>query len=152
MSGWIKVVVGALIATSTLVVLVVGMRRFVEQRRLNDELNRLRDDLYRARVSADRCQNSLAGGEAALQTLTAAVDSLRSRVDSFEALGGGNVPARLYDEYLSVFEAYNDSVASWEIRSERLLTAEAACRGVIQQHNALSDSIQAVLEEAGLAG
>lgn len=150
MSGWIRIVVGSLIATSTVVVLFVGVRRFVEQRRLNDELNRLREDLYRARVSADRCQNSLAGGEAALQALTDAVDSLRSRVDSFEALGGGNVPARVYDEYLTVFEAYNDSVASWEIRSERLLTAEASCRDVIREHNALSDSIQAVLEEAGL--
>jgi len=151
MSGWIRIVVGALIATSTLVVLVVGMRRFVEQRRLNDEINRLRDDLYRARVSADRCQNSLTGSEAALQTLTASIDSLRSRVDSFEALGGGNVPARVYDDYLAVFEAYNDSVASWEIRSERLLTAESSCRAVIEEHNALSDSIQAVLDEAGLA-
>ena len=88
------------------------MRRVVEQRRLNDEITRMRDDLYRARVSADRCRNALSGSEAALQTLTAAVDSLRSRVDSFEALGGGNVPARLYDEYLTVFEAYNDSVAA----------------------------------------
>ena len=152
MSGWIKIVVGALIATSTLAVLVVGIRRFVEQRRLNDEINRLRDDLYRARVSADRCRNSLAGSEAALQTLTTAIDSLRSRVDSFEALGGGNVPARVYDDYLGVFEAYNDSVASWEIRSERLLTAEESCRATIEEHNALSDSIQALLEEAGVAG
>jgi hypothetical protein len=152
MSGWIKIVVGALIATSTLLVLVVGMRRFVEQRRLTDEINRLRDDLYRARVTADRCRNSLVGSEAALQSLTVAIDSLRIRVDSFEALGGGNVPARVYDDYLGVFEAYNDSVASWEVRSERLLAAESACRAVIEEHNALSDSIQSLLQGSGLSG
>jgi len=152
MTGGIKFVIGAVIAVSTVVVLIVGMRRFVEQRRLTDEINRLRDDLYRARVSADRCRNSLSGSEAALHTLTTTIDSLRARVDSFEALGGGNVPAARYDEYLSVFDAYNDSVASWEVRTERLRSAEAACRAVIEEHNALSDSIQAVLEGAGISG
>jgi hypothetical protein len=150
MTGWIKIVVGGLIAVSTLVVLTVGIRRFVEQRRLSDEIDRLRDDLYRARVSADRCRNSLSGSEASLHALTETIDSLRSRVDSFEALGGGNVPADRYDDYLAVFDAYNDSVASWEVRSERLLGAEASCRAVIDEHNALSDSIQSVLEGAGL--
>ena len=150
MTGTIKTVVGALIAVSTVVVLIFGMRRFVEQRRLTDEVNRLRDDLYRARVSADRCRNSLSGSEAALHTLTATIDSMRAQIDSFEALGGGNVPAASYDDYLAVFDAYNDSVASWEVRTDRLRSAEAACRATIEEHNALSDSIQAVLESAGV--
>ena len=73
-------------------------------------------------------------------------------MDSVEALGGGGaVPAGRYDEYLEVFESYNDSVAAWEVRSERLLSAESACRAVIDEHNALTDSIQAVLEGAGIA-
>jgi len=88
MNGWIKLVIGVALAASTLTVLVLGGRRFVDQRRTTAEITRLRDDLYRARISADRCRNALTGSEAALRTLTRTVDSLRSRVDSFEALGG----------------------------------------------------------------
>ena len=124
--------------------------RMVERKRVTDEVNRLRDELYRARVSADRCQSSLTTSEAALSTLRITIDSLKSRIDSFEALGNGRVPANRYDEYLVIFQTYNDSVGVWGPRSDRLLAAEAACRDVIAHHNAVSDSIQSVLEDAGL--
>jgi hypothetical protein len=152
MNGRMKWLIVAALGVSTVAVLVLGGRRFVDQRRTTAEITRLRDDLYRARISADRCRNALTGSEASLRTLTRTVDSLRSRVDSFEALGGGRVPAGDYERYLTAFDTYNDSVAAWEIRSERLRTADASCRAVIEDHNAVSDSIQAVLEEAGIAG
>jgi hypothetical protein len=145
MSRWGKVALGVALAVSTTSVLVLGARRFVDQRRTTAEITQLRDDLYRARVASDRCRNSLAGSESALRTLTNTIDSLRSRVDSFEALGDGRVPADRYDEYLEIFDSYNDSVAAWEIRSERLISSETSCRAVIEEHNALSDSIQARL-------
>jgi hypothetical protein len=113
----------------------------------------MREDLYRARVASDRCRSSLVTSESSLLTLTETIDSLRARVDSFEALGDGQVPADRYDEYLTVFDSYNDSVSAWETRSERLRTAEASCRSVIESHNALSDSIQdSSCVEEGLAG
>jgi hypothetical protein len=146
MKGWAKVALGVALGVSTLSVLTVGARRFVDQRRTTDEITRLRDDLYRARVTSDRCRNSLTGSESALQTLTTTIDSLRGQVESFEALGGGRVPGDRYDEYLAVFDSYNDSVAAWDVRSERLVAAEAACRSVIEGHNAISDTIQALLE------
>ncbi|MDH3208056.1 MAG: hypothetical protein OEO79_15755 [Gemmatimonadota bacterium] len=149
---WAKIALGAALVVSTVAVLMIGGRRFMDQRQTTAEITRLREDLYRARVSSDRCRNSLAGSESSLRTLTATIDSIRSRVDSFEALGGGRVPSERYEEYLGVFDSYNDSVAAWEIRSERLLTAEASCRAVIEEHNALSDSIQALLEGAGITG
>jgi hypothetical protein len=40
-------------------------------------------------------------------------------------------------------------VAAWEIRSERLLSAESACRAAIEEHNAIRDSIQAILADVG---
>jgi hypothetical protein len=152
MNAWIKVALVVAMVASTSTVLVVGARRFVEQRRTTAEVTRLRDALYRARVTADRCRNSLAGSEASLQTLTETIDSLRAEVRALEALGGGRVPARRYDEYLAVFDSYNDSVAVWEVRSERLRTAEGSCRAVIEEHNALSDSIQAILSAADVEG
>ena len=146
MSDLSKIVIGILLAVSTLTVLIFGAQRFMEQQRLRDEVERLRDGLYRARLASDRCRRSLATSEASLRDLTTTIDSLRSRVDSFEALGDGGVPADRYEEYLGVFDTYNDSVAVWEIRSERLLTAESACRAVIVEHNAIRDSIQGILD------
>ena len=150
MKGWMKIALGVALAASTMTVLMLGASRFMDQRRTTAEINELRDELYRARVASDRCRNALTGSESSLQVLTTTIDSLRSRVDSFEALGGGNVPAERYDEYLEIFDSYNDSVAVWEVRSERLLTSEASCRAVIEEHNMLSDSIQSVLAEAGI--
>jgi len=149
MNGWQKIALVVALAISSFFALTVVAGRYIEQRRVSEEITRLRDELYRARVSSDRCRGSLLTSESSLQTLTMTIDSLRIRVDSFEALGGGNVPANRYEEYLSVFESYNDSVAAWDVRSERLLAAEAACRAVIQEHNELSDSIQAILAGLG---
>lgn len=136
---------------SAIALLVLSAVRMVERRRLNDEVSRLRDELYRARVSADRCRSSLTTSESALSTLRVTIDSLKMRIDSFEALGSGRVPADRYDEYLEVFGAYNDSVGVWGVRSDRLRAAESACRDMIDHHNTLTDSIQSVLDEAGIS-
>jgi hypothetical protein len=149
MSGWRPVLVGVFLVSAA-ALLFIGGRRLVESQRLTAEVNRMREDLYRARVASDRCRGSLVTSESSLLTLTATIDSLRARVDSFETLGNGQVPANRYEEYLGVFDSYNDSVAAWETRSERLRTAEASCRAVIESHNALSDSIQEILREAGV--
>ena len=145
-----RLVLAGAFLLSAVILLVVGTRKLVEHKRLTDEVTRLRDELYRARVAADRCRSSLVTSESALSTLTATIDSMKTRIDSFEALGHGRVPAPKYDEYLDLFESYNDSVGAWSVRSERLLAAESACRDVIDHHNAISDTIQSVLEEAGV--
>lgn len=150
MKGAGRVAIAAALLISATILIIVGGRRLLESQRTTAEINRLRGDLYRARLASDRCRGALLTSESSLLTLTATIDSLRSRVDSFEALGGGRVPADRYDEYLLLFNSYNDSVAAWETRSERLRTAEASCRSVIEGHNAISDSIQRVLEAAGL--
>lgn len=138
----------AVIAAGTL--LVTGTMRLVERQRTANQISRLRDDLYRARASSDRCRNALANGESALRQLSLTIDSLRSRVDSFEAIDGRGVPATHYDEYLELFDSYNDSVTVWDARERRLRDTEASCRTTIESHNALSDSLQRVLEEAGI--
>lgn len=140
----------ALLLASAAVVLLFGVRRALEAQRVTAEINRLRDELYRTRVAADRCRGSLVTSESSLRALTGVIDSMRSRVDSFEALGRGRVPADRYEEYLALFDSYNDSVAAWETRSERLRAAETSCRETIEHHNAVSDSIQRMLLEYGM--
>lgn len=139
----------ALGAVAVGVLVVLGVQRIVERQRTVDEINRLRDELYRTRLSADRCRGSLQTSEAALQSLSATIDSLRVEVGDYET-ASGQVPEAIYEEYLGVFEEYNDSVAVWEGRERRLRAAEASCRSTIEQHNALSDSLQTVLDEAGI--
>ena len=131
-------------------IFLLGIQRIVERQQTADEINRLRDELYRARLASDRCRSSLQTSEAALRQLGVAIDSLRREVDAFESMDGRGVPAESYDEYMEVFDSYNDSVAVWEGREERLRAAETSCRENIEEHNAISDSLQTVLEEAGI--
>lgn len=129
---------------------VSGAMRLVERQQTAGEINRLREELYRARAGADRCRSALTNSESSLRALSATIDSLRSRVDSFEALDVRGVPAEYYDQYLEIFDSYNDSVGVWEGRERRLRAAEESCRATIEEHNALSDSLQQVLLDAGI--
>lgn len=130
-------------------IFVLGVRRIVQRNRTADRINELREELYRSRVAADRCRSSLQTSEAALRGLGVTIDSLRVAVDDYETMEG-RVPADRYDEYLEVFDEYNDSVQVWEGRERRLRTAEASCRATIERHNEISDSLQTVLAEAGI--
>jgi len=141
----------AVAAIAVAATFVFGAMRIVERQRTAREINELRDELYRARVAADRCRGSLATSEASILTLGVTIDSLRRAVSDYETAAGGGVAAEEYEEYLEVFDAYNDSVSVWEGRERRLRSAEASCRETILAHNALSDSLQAVLDEAGIA-
>ena len=146
---WALTVLGVIAAT---LLLVTGGQRIVERQRTTREVNRLREELYRARAGADRCRASLLNSESSIRELSAAIDDLRDQVDEFESGEGGarSVPAAQYEEYLETFERYNDSVAVWESREQRLRATEASCRETIETHNALSDSLQRVLQEAGV--
>lgn len=140
----------AVLALAVGTLTVTGLDRIMERQQTADEINRLREELYRARVGSDRCRTSLTNSESALRALGLTIDSLRSRVDSFETMDGRGVPAARYDEYLELFDSYNDSVEVWDARERRLRAAEASCRATIEAHNALSDSLQRVLAEAGI--
>ena len=144
------IILGILIV-SLLSITVLGARRLIEQNRTAAEITRLRDSLYRARITANRCQQNLAANESALQLFDERLDSLRARVDSFEALDPRGVPQPVYGSYMEVLETYNDSAATWDAREQQLRLQDASCRGVIDGHNAVRDSLAAVLAEAGIA-
>jgi hypothetical protein len=137
-------------AMAALALAIAGASRILERQHTAAEINRLREDLYRARAAADRCRNSLVNSESSLRQLGLTIDSLRSRVDSFESLDSRGVPADRYEQYMESFDGYNDSVAVWEGRERNLRAAEGACRATIEEHNALSDTLQRVLGEAGI--
>lgn len=128
----------------------LSVDRILERQHTEDRINGLREEIYRSRVAADRCRGSLQTSQAALLELGVAIDSLKRVVDGYETVPDRGVPVQNYDAYLSVFDEYNDSVGVWEGREHRLRTAETACRTTIEEHNVLTDSLQAVLAAAGI--
>jgi hypothetical protein len=143
-------VIGAVLILSSGAILWVGGKRIIGQERMAQEVDRLREGLYRARATAERCQRSIVGGETDLVELGVRLDSLRTRVDSFEALDERGVPQDHYETYLGTFNMYNDTASTWEERERQLRVAEASCRGVILEHNAMSDSLQALFLDLGV--
>jgi len=140
-----------LLSLSAAALLFLGIDRLLERQRITTEVNRLRGDLFQARAASERCRGALENSETGLRAFDQVIAQLRAEVDSFEALDPRGVPEDRYQEYMVSFENYNDSVAAWEARAGRLRTSEAACRATIERHNALSDTLRAVLVEAGLA-
>jgi predicted nucleic acid-binding Zn-ribbon protein len=146
----LRAAIPVLLALSVAVLLFVGVDRLLERQRISEEVTRLRGELFQARAAAERCQGGLANSEARLRDFDEVIGTLRARVDSFEALDTRGVPEEEYDAYMESFESYNDSVAAWEDRAQRLRTAEASCRATIERHNALRDTLRGVMEGAGL--
>ena len=149
MSPVVRMVLLSLFALVLGGLVVIGIQRIVERQQTLEEINRLREDLYRTRLTADRCRGALQTSETALRSLRTTIDSLRVEVSDYET-ASGQVPQSLYEEYLGAFEEYNDSVQVWEGRERRLRSSEASCRATIERHNALSDTLQNVLTEAGI--
>jgi hypothetical protein len=127
-----------------------GIGRRVERQRIVTEINRLQGALSRARVDSDWCQNGLAVREASLRKLGLTIDSMRSGVDDFEAMDSRGVPEPGFQEYLDLFDRYNDSVAEWDVREGRLRESELTCRATIEGHNTIADSLKSVLDAAGI--
>jgi hypothetical protein len=149
-SARLRAAIPILLSLSAAVLLFVGIDRVLERRELTRRVTTLRGELFQARASAERCSGSLVNSESSLREFDDVIASLRARVDSFEALDPRGVPEDRYEAYMESFESYNDSVAAWESRAGRLRTAEAACRETVERHNALSDTLRAVLDSAGV--
>ena len=119
----------------------------LDRRSAAQDFRALQDDLQATRLSVQTCQSDLASREAAFQEFDSRLNTLRDGVRELESLDGPGVPADQYDDYLTLFDAYNDSVRVWEGRSESLRAREAACRHLVERHNALVDSVRPAEEE-----
>jgi len=125
-------------------IIAVGLAggSILERNRFNQEMGLLRDALLRARFSVDSCKMSLAQEEQRFLLFDEVVDSLHIELRSMEDPAQGGVPEAQYPEYLEIFDSYNDSVEAWDARAGTLRANEAACRKIIQGHNALGDSLR----------
>lgn len=108
---------------------------------------RLRNDLIRARRSADSCATALAEEEERFRAYNARVDSLRGAVRGYEALHPAGVPADSYSNYLAAFDSYNVAAAGWQARADSLQASWAACAEAVERHNALADSVSAIMKQ-----
>ena len=118
----------------------------LERHRRAGEIQVLRTALDRSRVSADSCGLVLGWEQEEFLRFNGVVDSLRGEVDGYEDPNQGGVPEAVYSQYLVTFELYNDSVGVWQDRADSLQAKEGRCRGLVESHNQLSDSIRNVQE------
>jgi hypothetical protein len=142
----VKKLLLGLLALAVVGSLSASIWTLVDRSRTREEILNLRDRVARARISADSCTNVLAYDQMLFQRFDQVVDSLRGEVRVLEELDPRGIPEERYDEYMERFRGYNDSVAAWERRADRLRVSDAACRTLIETHNALSDSVRGVLE------
>lgn len=131
-----------LVGLACVVVVVAGVLNIMDNQRTRREIEGLRRGIYTARLAADSCRGTLRLEESRFRDFGDAVDSLRSEVRDFEQVDPRGVPEAQYAEYLERFNAYNDSVAAWDARTAELRENEAACRTLVEDHNALSDSLR----------
>jgi hypothetical protein len=114
----------------------------LDRRARMEELEEMRSDLATMRMTVDSCATELAREETAFRRFDSRVDSLLDRVRDFEELDTAGVPEERYQEYLAAFERYNDAVPSWEALADTLRAHEAECRGLVERHNVLADTLR----------
>ncbi len=141
-----------ILLVGVLAVLAFGVRSFLAAEKEREErvqLKVLTDDLIGSRAEVNSCLRALEWQEEEFLHFDALVDSLRAQVHAFENPEQGGVPEEVYQEYLSVFSQYNDSVAVWPGRAEALRATEEKCRELAQAHNTLGDSLRNRFGHAG---
>jgi chromosome segregation ATPase len=140
-------VVGALAAG----VEVVG--RIIEdtpEARAQARAEEIRDEVRELRPRLRQCLDELDRLEGAFRAQERATEDLRTWVDAFEELDDRGVPRDRYDEYLDVFDRYNESLPEWERRAAELEEVSAACRALAEAHNLRADSLRGLLLDAGI--
>ena len=124
-----------------IVIMVVLAFRGVRAMR-NNPLEALRDTLVTLRTHADACRFEVDQRAADLRAYDRRLDSMRARVRELEALDERGVPVDSFRLYMSVFNAYNDSVAAWPPLEDSVRALDARCRNVAEQHHVLADSLR----------
>ena len=145
--SWMRNILIALAALVLLVSAGLAGGTILERNRQIREMELLRQRLQQARFSVDSCRVFPAQEEQSFRRFDARVDSLRREMEAFEDPSLGGVPQNEYEEYLEVFEAYNQAIPAWEARADSLKASEDICRTLVERHNVLSDSIRQSRED-----
>lgn len=132
---------GSWLIIAGIVVVVVLAFRGVRALR-HDPQEALRDSLATLRTRADSCRSEVDQRAADLREYDRRLDSMRARVRELEALDERGVPVDSFRLYMSVFNAYNDSVAAWPPLEDSVRALDARCRVVAEHHNVLADSLR----------
>lgn len=140
--------VGAAVLAVVAIVALGGA--YSERKQEIREIRDLGDQLREARIVADSCRRALVQEEDDFRRFDARVDSLRGVVSDFEALDERGVPQEEYEEYLTIFDGYNESVDGWQALADTLRRHETECRTLVETHNLMSDSLQTRLGEEGV--
>lgn len=115
-----------------------------------EQLRAVTPRLERLRAAADSCQESLEEERSRIEAADVRFDSLRNRIDYYEDLDPRGVPADSYRAYIETFEEYNRGIPARTAAGDTLKAHWEICRRIVQEHNALVDTVRSLAEEAGL--
>lgn len=144
---WALAVVVVLVSLVTGAVSIVG--QVVDNSR-RAQAEELRDSVREARAQLNACLDELDTKDRRFQSHQRVTAFLRERVDELEALDERGVPQERYDEYLDVFDRYNEAVPEWERLGDSLQVISSTCRAVAEEHNTRVATLVDFLEEEGL--
>lgn len=141
---WILAGAVVLISLVTGAVSIVGQ---MVDNSIRAQAEQLRDSVREARADLADCLDGLDGEERRFRSHERTTHFLRDRVDELEALDERGVPRDRYEEYLDVFDRYNEAVTEWERLGNALQDLSATCRAFAEEHNervgALTDFLEA---------
>jgi len=115
-----------------------------------EQLRAMTPRLQVLRSAADSCRDAIGEERSRIAASDARFDSLRSRIDYYEGLDPRGVPADSYEAYLEAFNTYNRGIPRRAAAGDSLEAHWDACRDIIEEHNALADSVRSIAEEEGL--
>ena len=144
---WVLAGAIALVSLVTGAVSIVGQ---MVDNSIRTQAEELRDSVREARVDLNQCLDRMDAKERRFRSHERVTNFLRERVDELESLDERGVPRARYDEYMDVFERYNEAVPEWERLGDSLRTLSATCRAVAREHNHRVGALAAFLEEENL--
>lgn len=117
--------------------------RDLRSERLNIE--RQRRNLGLLRTASHECVAEVEQAQGRLESQNTRVDSLRAVVREMESLDPRGVPSERYEAYLETLEAYNLSTDAWQARADTLAARRDRCETLVRYHNALQDTVEAMV-------
>lgn len=144
---WILAGAVVLVSLVTGAVSIVGQ---VVDNSVRAQAEELRDSVREARAVLTECLDGLDVKERRFRSHERATNFLRDRVEELESLDDRGVPRDRYDEYLDVFDRYNEAVPEWERLGDSLMTLSFTCRALAEEHNERVETLADFLEAENL--
>ncbi len=109
-----------------------------------------RERMLEVRSALDRCMTQLDRWEQSFWSHERETTLLRSQIERFESLDPEGVPMDRYEEYLDVFEQYNEAIPIWEARADSVRAQHQRCGTLAERFNEKRDALERFMVREGI--